>query len=142
METKELTIDNLDLNNEEEVYTFKEKVLEIPHYKDYFEAPNGDKIGRPFCLKTMVELYGREVIPDDLGWYHLFYEGRLVYIGMSKNLRGRLMYHLKNPDMIFDAVLYFPSCGTLTLEQVLKIETKLIKHFKPSLNITCINSGY
>jgi hypothetical protein len=141
-EIKELTFENLNKDDDDEMYKFKEENLKIPHYKDYFEAPNGTKLARPFCLKTLVELYGREVIVDDLGWYHLFYEGRLVYIGMSKNLRGRLLYHLKNPDMVFDAVLIFPSCGTLTIEQVLKIETKLIKHYKPSLNITCINAGY
>lgn len=141
METKELTFETLDLNNEEELYKFKEEVLNIPHYKDYFEH-NGTKIGRPFCLKTIIELYGKESINDDLGWYHLFYQGRLVYIGMSRNLRGRLLYHLKNKDMIFDAILIFYSNGTLNVEQVLMIETKLIKHFKPSLNLACINSGY
>lgn len=141
IEEKELTFENLDKDNEDEMYKFKEDNLKIPHYKDYFEY-NGTKIGRPFCLKTLVELYGKEAIVDDLGWYHLFYKGRLVYIGMSRNLRGRLLYHLKDQDMIFDAVLVFPSCGTLNVEQVLIIETKLIKHFKPSLNSACINSGY
>lgn len=119
---------------EEEVYR------NVPHYNDYFQH-DGLNVGKPYCLKSAVKHYGKEVIKDCLGLYHLFFEGRLVYIGMSKNLRTRLLYHLKDTDMVFDAVLIFPA-PERSIEQVLKIETKLIKRYKPSLNQACINSGY
>lgn len=104
----------------------------VPHYKEYFEY-NNMQVGKPFCLRTAISLHGKEIIPDEKGLYHLFYKGRLVYIGMSKRLRGRLLYHLNDIDMVFDAILWFKT-PNLSVEEILDRETKLIKTFKPPLN--------
>lgn len=98
---------------------------------------DGNIIGIPFSLSHLVNKYGKEVIPNCLGIYHLFYYDQLVYVGMSKNLRGRLLGHLKDSDMVFHNVLWF--CANMwkdntTIEDVLKIEYKMIKKYKPVLN--------
>lgn len=108
----------------------------IPKYKDSFIYKNMH-IGHPFCLVTAVKVFGKEIIPDTLGIYHLFYKGNLVYIGMSQNLRGRLLYHLKDPCKIFDGVLIFEAKHK-TLKDILNIEANMIKEFSPSLNIAYI----
>jgi hypothetical protein len=105
---------------------------QIPHYKDYFRYDDLE-IGRPFCLDTAVRIYGKEIVPSTQGIYHLFYHGILVYIGMSKNLRKRLLYHAKDDDMVFDAVLWF-SMPDYSIANILEKEAKMIKQFRPSLN--------
>ena len=98
---------------------------------------NGERIGVPFNLQQLVDAYGKEIIPDQLGIYHLFFEDQLVYIGMSKSIRGRLRMHLKDKDMPFNNVLWFCSKnypGGLTIKQTLTIEYNMIKKFKPVLN--------
>jgi excinuclease UvrABC nuclease subunit len=94
-------------------------------------------IGYPFSLSDLINQYGKEIIPDCLGIYHLFYYDQLVYVGMSKNLRGRLLCHLRDADMVFHNVLWF--CANMwkenaTIEDVLRIEHKMIKKYKPVLN--------
>jgi excinuclease UvrABC nuclease subunit len=98
---------------------------------------DGDIIGLPFNLQMLVNKYGKKAIPDCLGIYHLFYNDQLVYIGMSKNIRGRLLCHLKDKDMPFNNVLWFCAClsdSMKTIEDVLRIEHNMIKRFKPALN--------
>ena len=98
----------------------------------------GVTIGVPFNLEQVINRFGKELIPNELGIYHLFYEDQLVYIGMSKSIRGRLRQHLKDKDMPFNNVLWF--CSSLlinkeaTIEDTLRIEYKMIKKFKPVLN--------
>jgi excinuclease UvrABC nuclease subunit len=116
-----------------------DKMIErIPKYKEPF-VDDGIIIGYPFCLTSAISSFGKEVIPDRLGIYHLFFKGNLVYIGMSQNLRGRLLYHLKHRYKVFDGVLFFESNG-FTLEEILTIEANMIKKFTPSLNISHINN--
>ena len=92
-------------------------VAMVPHYKEPF-IHNDKEVGYPFNLNTAVNMFGKNVIPEDQGIYHLFHKGRLVYVGMSKNLRGRLLYHLKDDEKVFDAVLWF-NMKDRTIEQVL-----------------------
>ena len=107
----------------------------IPLYKEPF-THNGVEVGRPYCLASVLGTYGIEALPTNVGIYHLFFEGRLVYIGMSKNLRKRLVYHFKDKDMIFDGVLHFVMDEPkYSLEDVLRYESKMIKIHKPPLNI-------
>lgn len=113
-----------------------EETHELPHWKEYFSY-KGQEIGRPIYVEPFISRCGNECIKEELGFYHLFYKDRLVYIGMSRNLRGRIMYHYKNPEMIFDAMLIFYT-PELNIKQVLIIESKLIKHFEPPLNISCL----
>lgn len=100
---------------------------------------NGEIIGHPFNLIQFISTFGRNNIPDCLGIYHLFYKDMLVYIGMSKNLQGRLVQHVKDKDMVFDNCLWF-TCRDITIENVLNIEYNMIKKFKPSLNSTYLNA--
>jgi hypothetical protein len=106
----------------------------IPLYKEPF-THNGLEIGRPYCLASLLGTFGMQALPPKVGIYHLFFEGRLVYIGMSKNLRKRLVYHFKDKDMIFDGVLHFVlEEPEYSLEDVLRYESKMIKVHKPPLN--------
>lgn len=100
---------------------------------------NGEMIGHPFNLKDAISFFGKNVIPNTQGVYHLFYRDMLVYVGMSKSLRGRLVQHLKDEGKVFDNVLWF-CCEDKTIEQVLNIEYNMIKKFKPSLNLTHANA--
>ena len=98
---------------------------------------DGVIIGLPFNLQMLVNKYGKTIVPNCLGIYHLFYNDQLVYIGMSKNIRGRLLCHLKDKDMPFNNVLWF--CMDIlrenpSIEETLQIEHNMIKKFKPALN--------
>ena len=117
-----------------------EQLKHVPHYREP-HIYRDQVIGYPFNLQIAVDTFGKEVIPESQGIYHLFYKGRLVYIGMTKNLRGRLLYHLKDPEKVFDGVLFF-NMDDRPLENVLTIEANMIRHFVPPLNIECISGGY
>jgi hypothetical protein len=117
-----------------------QEVSKVPHYKEQFKFKDRE-LGYPFNLYVAVQTFGKEVIPDVQGIYHLFYKGRLVYVGMSKNLRGRLLYHMKDPEKVFDAVLWF-KMEDYSIEQILNYERKMIMHHVPPLNIECISGGY
>lgn len=102
---------------------------------------NGEVIGLPFNLQQTIDKFGKEIIPSKMGLYHLFLDDRLVYIGMSKNLKGRLLYHLKDQDMVFDNVLWFVSDEIgLDLEETLTKEKWMIKYHKPPLNTIYISA--
>lgn len=115
-------------------------IKSIPKYKDPFIYKDMN-LGHPFCLETTVRLFGKEILPNTLGIYHLFYKGNLVYIGMSQNLRGRLLYHLRDPHKIFDGILIFKAGDDFTLEDILTIEANMIKEYTPSLNIGYIKNN-
>jgi hypothetical protein len=100
---------------------------------------NGEMIGHPFNLKDSISLFGKAVIPETQGIYHLFYRDMLVYVGMSRSLRGRLIQHLKDEGKVFDNILWF-ELPDKTTEQILNIEYNMIKKFKPSLNLTHANA--
>jgi hypothetical protein len=116
------------------------EIARVPHYKEHFTF-KGREIGRPFDLRMAVQLFGTDVIPEGQGIYHLFYEGRIVYIGMSKKLRGRLLYHLKDVEKVFDAVLWY-ELENYSIEQILSYERKMIQYHTPPLNIESISGGY
>lgn len=105
---------------------------------------DGEIIGYPFDLKGLIDRHGKAIIPNCLGFYHLFFRGRIVYIGMSRKIRGRLLSHLRDENMIFDSVLWF--CADMyyenpTVEKILIIESNLIKRFMPPLNLAHANCG-
>lgn len=94
-------------------------------------------IGHPFDLEKLINKFGKEIIPNKLGIYHLFFYDQLVYIGMSKNIRGRLLMHLKDQDMHFNYCLWFTAnlySKKCKIKDILEIEYKMIKKFKPVLN--------
>jgi predicted GIY-YIG superfamily endonuclease len=99
---------------------------------------NGEIIGYPFNLIDAIAAFGKEIIPDVQGIYHLFYKDMLVYVGMSKNLRGRLLQHMKDESKVFQNVLWF-CCEKEGIAEILEYEYKMIKKFKPSLNVIHAN---
>jgi len=90
-------------------------------------------IGTPFNLNQLISYYGKNIIPTKKGIYHLFYKDCLVYIGMSKNIKTRLLGHLRDPDMVFDYCIWFCMVN-YSIEEILNCEKNMIKKFKPSLN--------
>ncbi len=99
----------------------------------------GLQIGVPFHLGDLVKKFGKQMIPDVLGIYHLFYNDNLTYVGMSKKLRGRLLWHLKDDNMPFTWCMWF-CAETLgseyidNVEAILRLESNMIKALKPSMN--------
>lgn len=116
----------------EEILGYNEFLQSIPLSDEPFTYKDR-VIGYPFDLHSLVSTYGKEIIPDKLGIYHLFLDERLIYIGMSKNLKERLLYHLNSNDMPFNYCLWFV-LEEMSLKRVLLIEKRLIKSHKPSLN--------
>ena len=95
---------------------------------------NEQVIGYPFNLKTFIKCFEKYFIPDCLGIYHLFNDDKLVYIGMSKNIRKRLIEHLRDDAKVFNNVLWFCT-GERTIDKVFEIERNMIKYHNPILNI-------
>ena len=124
----------------EEAEEVQREIARVPHYKEQFMC-KGIEIGRPFDLRIAVQLFGTDVIPECQGIYHLFYKGRIVYLGMSKKLRGRLLYHLKDVKKVFDAVLWY-KLENYSIEKILNYERKMIQYYLPPLNTECISGGY
>ena len=95
---------------------------------------NGEVIGCPFNLQILINIYGKDMVPNCMGIYHLFSDDKLVYIGMSKNIRKRLIEHLRDDAKVFNNVLWFCT-GDRTIDKVFEIERNLIKLHNPILNI-------
>jgi len=103
---------------------------------------DGKVIGLPFNLQDVINNIGKKIIPDKLGIYHLFQDDRLVYIGMSKNVRNRLLGHLIDDDMPFNNCLWFISSEFTkerTVKEIFNIERNMIKRFRPIFNIQYVN---
>lgn len=107
------------------------RVAEVPFEHD------GKVIGLPFNLKDLVEFHTKYTIPATRGIYHLFKGSRLVYVGMSTNIRSGLLGYLRDEDSGFDNVLWF-CMKDRTLEDIFRIEANMIRHHKPCLNVRSI----
>ncbi len=140
MDTKDISDNDFSFYNPEIKDTKENFIGDNLLYEIDRSAPflvDGITIGKPFNLKQIIDRYGKNIIPNELGIYHLFYNDQLVYIGMSKKIRGRLLQHLKDNDMPFNNVLWFCAeqlIDDATIEDILRIEYKMIKKFKPVLN--------
>lgn len=111
--------------------------------KDPFVV-DGVTIGMPFNLEDIYNKFGKGIIPDCLGIYHLFMGNKLVYVGMSTSIRKRLMCHLRENLDLFDNCLWF--CTAIidrynSIEHTRLLEAQMIKKFKPELNIQHRNSN-
>ena len=62
---------------------------------------DGVVIGKPFNLQMVVSRFGKEIIPNCLGIYHLFYKDQLIYIGMSKKHKRSIIATLKRQRYAF-----------------------------------------
>jgi hypothetical protein len=100
-----------------------------------FYSHTGQLIGYPFDLVDLISKYTSDILPEGLGVYHLFYQDELVYVGMSKCVKKRLLEHLRCLDMVFDQVLWFMTPDR-TVKEVLDIERRLIKLWNPKLNVS------
>lgn len=106
----------------------------------------GVTIGLPFNLEDLINCDLKRVIPEKVGIYHLFKDDILVYIGMSKNIRKRILGHYTQKEMDFDNVLWFCANTTdglvnKTVAEIFKIERNMIKFHKPFYNEAYL-SGY
>jgi hypothetical protein len=94
---------------------------------------NGELIGCPFNLQMLIHRYGKDFVPNCIGIYHLFSDNKLVYIGMSINIRKRLIEHLRDDTKVFNNVLWFCTKDR-TIDMVLELERNMIKFHNPILN--------
>lgn len=83
-------------------------------------------------LGTMHFVYKRKLDLNDKGCYFLWSGGKIVYIGQSKCIMGRLARHNQELKKVFDDYTWKPFHGTL--EQRLSYERKLIDFWKPKYN--------
>jgi len=70
------------------------------------------------------------------GIYFLFNKGKLVYIGQSKCIVHRLGFHEADTDKIKNWDSYAFVKTNVARKKLLKIENKLIQHYKPKYNKT------
>ena len=82
-------------------------------------------------------------IPDQPGSYQFKdVEGRVIYVGKAKSLRGRLNSYFGNPGLMHPKTAQMVSMADtvewITVEtevQALMLEYSLIKQFRPRFNI-------
>jgi len=102
---------------------------------------NGVIIALPFNLGDLIKTDLKSLIPESYGIYYLYYDDILVYIGMSSNLKNRLLGHYKKNDMEFNNVIWFSTeYFGKTLAETFKLESSMIKVYKPFYNQALINA--
>lgn len=100
----------------------------------------GEVVGLPFNIRDCIRFLGKEWIPAQAGIYHLFLDDILVYVGISQNIRGRILMHIKEGKKDFDNVLWFcaglqPSGEEITYTTCIKAEKGTIKMHSPAYNL-------
>lgn len=108
--------------------------LEVRKYSEDFIAANGENLGQPVLIRSIVQAGIWRSISEEQGIYHLFANGELVYVGVANNLQRRLREHYESAKL-FDAYLLFP-CNLLSMKTIYRIEAKMIEEYKPALNKT------
>jgi len=88
----------------------------------------------PFSL-TSLTIQNKDDLPEESGIYFVIDASKVYYIGMSQNLQERWYSHHRQPD--FDKLpnLSIAYIGGLSASYLRSIETTLIQHFTPNLNI-------
>jgi hypothetical protein len=118
---------------------FKNRKERIRKGKDFIiKIKLSNFIITPLNLRDIMSAYGEWGVSDEMGIYWLFNEDKLIYIGMSKNIRRRLKQHIKEGEKVFDCVCWFKASDTWdnpTVKKVLNLEDRMIKKYRPSLNI-------
>lgn len=72
------------------------------------------------------------------GVYHLLFNGRVVYVGASANVLGRVNSWVKRGAMLFDQIRVFPTPVNCLAE----VEQKHIERYQPEHNTAGISSPY
>lgn len=96
----------------------------------------GKIITQPFNLDNLINHVGWDVIPTESGWYFLYKDNDLVYVGMSMNLQVRLQSHCAS-DIDFDKCSFVLSGqvkNDLTCQEITEIEYEIIDQLRPALN--------
>lgn len=100
------------------------------HSFDFLVA--GISFGRAANIADLLGIFGKYGISESSGIYILFDSGNLQYIGMSKNLRRRLLEHHSDPSKTFDYFIAKPFNDSIS--NILKLEQLMIGEFMPPLN--------
>jgi hypothetical protein len=109
-----------------------------------FYGFKGEIIAWPINIDDVFsrDLHNR-LLPNIRGWYYLFFNNQLVYIGMSTCIKNRLIGHYRDRDMPFTHVIWFPAdCYKpgMSIKEILEIEQKMIGIYRPVLNSAGLNS--
>lgn len=105
----------------------------IRHSKPFY---NGSlKVGYPVNVEDIINRDLKRVIPASLGIYHLFKDGELVYIGMSKCIKKRISEHYNSNDIDFNEALWFcAEIANKNIKDIFRIERLMIIKYKPKFN--------
>lgn len=89
----------------------------------------------PFHFKS-VKMKDKDDLPEEAGIYFAIDKSNIYYIGMSTNIQKRWYSHHKQVelDSLADIEIAYLDC--LPKHYLKNIESTLINHFKPSLNIS------
>ena len=88
----------------------------------------------PFNFKS-ITIEDRDELPEESGIYFVIDNSNIYYIGMSKNLQQRWYSHHKQAALDSFTNLRIAYLDCLPKHYLKNIESTLIKHFKPRLNI-------
>ena len=88
----------------------------------------------PFHFKS-VKIEERDELPEAPDIYFVIDESEIYYIGISKNIQERWYSHHKQPDLDPFPNLRISYLDCLPQHYLKSLESTLIKHFKPRLNI-------
>lgn len=88
----------------------------------------------PLNLKS-VKIEERDNLPEESGIYFVIDESKIYYIGMSVNLQRRWYSHHRQQDFNRIPNLQISYLDYLPKHYLKRIESTLINHFKPYLNI-------
>jgi hypothetical protein len=88
----------------------------------------------PFLL-TSLKIQNKDDLPEEAGIYFVIDASKVYYIGMSRNLQERWYCHHRQADFDKLSNLSIAYIGGLPTSYLRSIETTLIHHFTPKLNI-------
>jgi len=108
---------------------FNSQLMFIYQDKDLYNPDIGEVPSELIRINNVKKL-PLETITTTSGVYFLYDGNKLVYIGQSIDIRGRIMTHVREERKNFDKV-FFINCH---VNQLIEIETALIKYFNPYYN--------
>ena len=88
----------------------------------------------PFQLKSVL-IENKDDLPEEPGVYFVIDESNIYYIGMSNNIQRRWYSHHKQSYLNDLSNIKISYLDCLPKHYLKNIESTLINHFKPSLNI-------
>ena len=95
----------------------------------------------PIIYKSVSHYAFFKEMNDTPALYHLFFEGSLVYVGITNCLHKRLSEHDMDEKKEWDAYVHFSIHG-LSIAEARKIERAVIERHNPILNTQWVNGIY